>query len=304
MQRKYLTTSIIATKLTLVASGILFMAGCDPSPSNPGPTSTPIDSTVSVSELPPDSTNEPAKSSTPPTEEHGHKPGQHGGIMVSLGRDSYHIEAVIADDGTVRLYTLGNDESRVIDIESQSLKGYVKKIGSSDSKQIEFEPTPQDGDPPNRTSLFAGKLPEDLVGAPLDLTVPNIRISGERFRLGFQSVTESHASGANMPDAIGVDEERELYLVPQGRYTQADIDKNGKTVPSIKFKGIRSAHDMSPKSGDKVCPITETKANASFTWAVDGNEYQFCCPPCVDEFVRMAKESSDPLPTPDVYVKK
>ena len=31
--------------------------------------------------------------------EHGHIPGAHGGIMISLGRDSYHVEAVIDSSG-------------------------------------------------------------------------------------------------------------------------------------------------------------------------------------------------------------
>ncbi len=306
MQRKLFTSSLLATNLTLAAGGLLFLTGCNPPPNNPpnnpSPPSQPADSSAPSPEAS-SSANESATNATSPTEEHGHKPGQHGGIMVSLGRDSYHIEAVIESDGTVRLYTLGSDETRVIDIESQTLKGYVKKIGSSDSKQIDFEPTPQDGDAPSRTSLFSGKLPEELVGVPLDVTVPNIKISGERFRLGFQSVTESH-SDAEMPDAIDVEEEKALYLAPEGRYTQADIDKNGKTIPSIKFKGIRSAHDMNPKAGDKICPITETKANPNFTWTVDGNDYQFCCQPCIDEFVRMAKESKDPMPKPEEFVKK
>ncbi len=62
-------------------------------------------------------------------------PGAHGGIMVSLGRDSYHVEAVIDSEGAVRLYTLGKDESRVIAVESQTLNGFVKAEGDSDSKR-------------------------------------------------------------------------------------------------------------------------------------------------------------------------
>ena len=88
--------------------------------------------------------------------EHGHKSGEHGGIMVSLGRDSYHIEAVFEADGAVRLYTLGNDESRVIDVESQTLKGFFKIEGDTKANSIVFEASPQEGDAPNRTSLFIG----------------------------------------------------------------------------------------------------------------------------------------------------
>ena len=235
--------------------------------------------------------------------EHGHKSGAHGGIMVSLGRDSYHVEAVVESDGTIRLYTLGKDETRVIDVESQSMKGFVKAEGDADSKSIAFEPSPQDGDAENKTSLFVGKLPSELIGRKLDVTIPNIRIAGERFRLGFQSGQESHGDSPAMPDKLADDAERDLYLTPGGRYTAADVAANGNVTASQKFKGIKSAHDMNPKSGDRICPITETKANPKFTWIIDGKPYQFCCPPCIDEFLKTAKASSDPLPDPDSFVK-
>jgi YHS domain-containing protein len=70
-----------------------------------------------------------------------------------------------------------------------------------------------------------------------------------------------------------------------------------------KFKGIKSTHDMKPKAGDRICPITETKANPLFSWVIDGKSYQFCCPPCVDEFLKAAKASEAPLAPPESYVK-
>lgn len=285
---------------TTLATGLLVPAmGCRPAVTNPAEATAGGSSQAEAEQSP---IAADISVATENEELHGHKPGQHGGIIVSLGRDSYHIEAVIEDGGTVRLYTLGNDESRVIDIESQTLKGYVKQYGGSESRQIEFKPAPQDGDAANRTSLFVGNLPAELVGKQIDITVPNITISSERFRLGFTSFVDNHDD--DMPDAIGVEEERELYLASAGHYTDADIAANGNTIPSVKFKGIRSAHDMNPKPGDNICPITQTKANPKFTWVIDGNPYEFCCPPCIDEFVRMAKDSAEPMPTPDRFVKQ
>lgn len=234
--------------------------------------------------------------------EHGHKSGAHGGIMVSLGRDSYHVEAVVEKDGILRLYTLGKDETRVIDVDKQNLKGFVKIDGESSSQSFTLEPEPQEGDAPGRTSQFVGKLPKELWGMSLDVTVPNIVISGERFRLGFKSVANEHGEG--MPSKVGNDEERVLYLTPGGKYTEADIVANGRVTASQKFKGLRSAHDMFPKAGDKICPITETKANPTFTWVVDGKSYEFCCPPCVDEFVKAAKLTTDELKPPSEYIKR
>ncbi len=224
--------------------------------------------------------------------------------MVSLGRDSYHVEAVIDNEGTVRLYTLGKDESRVIDIESQSLNGFVKAEGDADSVTIAFEPSPQEGDSPGKTSLFVGRLPQQLVGRKIDVTIPNIRIDGERFRLGFTSGKDGHADEAGMPTKVANEAERKLYLTPGGRYTSADIAANGNMTASQKFKGIKSVHDMKPKVGDMLCPISGTKANPKFTWIIDGKPYQFCCPPCVDEYLTSAKASSEALPDPESFIKK
>jgi len=245
------------------------------------------------------STNASAESNT----EHGHKSGAHGGIMVSLGRDSYHIEAVVDSEGSIRLYTLGKDETRVSEVESQTLKGFIKADGDAESQSISFEPSPQEGDSEKMTSLFIGKLPSEFVGRKLDVTIPNIRIAGERFRLGFQSGQESHGDLPEMPDKLAASEEQDLYLTPGGRYTSADIAANGNVTATQKFKGVKSAHDMNPKEGDRICPITETKANPKFTWMIDGKPYQFCCPPCIDEFVKTAKAASDPLPEPDSFMK-
>jgi len=235
-------------------------------------------------------------------EEHGHKPGAHGGIMVSLGRDSYHAEAVFEKGGVLRLYTLGKDESRVIDVEKQTLKGFVKAEEDAEAQQFVLEAEPQDGDTESRTSQFVGTLPNGLWGKNLDVTVPNIVISGERFRLGFKSTPQLHDEG--MPEKIEDDEERQLYLTPGGKYTEADIKANGSTTATAKFKGIKSSHDLFPKPGDNVCPVTKTKANPKFSWIVDGKSYEFCCPPCVDEFVKTAKATPDEIKSPADYVKR
>lgn len=97
---------------------------------------------------------------------------------------------------------------------------------------------------------------------------------------------------------------RDLYLTPGGLYTEADIQANGNQLPSQKFRGVRPEHDFLPKAGDRICPVTRTKANPGYTWVIGGKEYLFCCPPCVEEFVTKAKKSTAPLPDPESYVKK
>ncbi len=285
----------------LLMSGIL-ITGCSDSSSTA--TSVPPAPEVSETSVPAIASSMASSPRSPvaDSEEHGHKSGVHGGIMVSLGRDSYHAEAVFEKGGTLRLYTLGQDETRVIDIEQQTLKGFVKIEGESSAQPFTLEPQPQEGDAAGRTSQFVGALPQGLGGLSLEVTVPNIVISGERFRLGFKSTPEQHEEA--MPSKLAADEERQLYIMPGGKYTAADIAANGGVTASVKFKGMKSSHDMFPKPGDKICPVTETKANPQFTWVVGGQSYEFCCPPCVDEFVKAAKETTEDLKPPTSYVKQ
>jgi len=103
---------------------------------------------------------------------------------------------------------------------------------------------------------------------------------------------------------VGSSKERELYLTPGGIYTAADIKANGNQLPTQKFRGVRVSHDLKPKPGDRICPITLTKANPGYTWVVGGKAYLFCCPPCVEEFVTKAKTDPAGIKAPEDYVKK
>ena len=116
------------------------------------------------------------------------------------------------------------------------------------------------------------------------------------------AVSSDHSGG--MPDGLSLVEARALYLVPGGLYTESDIKANGSITAYEKFKGAMSKHDAKPKPGDKVCPISMTKANPKFTWIIGGKAYEFCCPPCIDEFVATAKQSPGEIAEPSSYVKK
>ncbi len=280
----------------MAMSVVAFIGGCG----DRGAGSIPASHESAASTAPPPPAASPSLAVN--AEEHGHKAGAHGGIMISLGRDSYHAEAVFEKGGLLRIYTLGKDESRVIDVDKQTLKGFVKAEGDTDAQQFTLAAEPQDGDAEGRTSQFVGTLPKGLWGLSLDVTIPNIVISGERFRLGFKSKPAEHDEG--MPGKVSDDAERQLYLTPGGKYTAEDIKANGNVTATVKFKGLKSSHDMSPKLGDKICPITKTKANPDFTWIVGGKSYEFCCPPCVDEFVKMAKSMPDEIKPPEDFVKR
>lgn len=232
---------------------------------------------------------------------HHHAAGKHGGTIVSLGRDNYHVEAVFEKGGALRLYMLGKDESRVQEVEMQELTAYAKPEGG-ESVSFTLKAEPQPGDSEGKTSVFVGQLPEELRGKTVTVTIPSIRVGGERFRFNVTSAVDEHAAD-KMPAKVPDDAEAKLYLTPGGIYTVADIEANGNLTASQKFKGLRAVHDLKPKAGDKICPITLTKANPKFSWVVGGNTYEFCCPPCVDEFVTTAKETPKEIQEPEAYVK-
>jgi hypothetical protein len=248
----------------------------------------------------------PAAAPAPPAAEaeHGHKPSAHGGTVVAIGRDSYHAEAVFEKGGRLRLYTLGRDEARVQEVEARPLTAFAKSAGDTEAAEFTLAPEPQPGDAPGQTSRFTGPLPAGLAGKPVEVTVPNLAIGGERFRVSFASAAAEPTAGHDLPAKVTDDAERRLYLTPGGRYTAADIRANGAVTASEKFRGIMASHDMKPRPGDKLCPVTMTKANPKFSWVVGGAVYEFCCPPCVDEFVQTAKERPDEVLPPEEYRKK
>ena len=246
---------------------------------------------------------QPSGEATAGKTEHDHKPGTHGGIIVPIGRESYHAEAVFEQQGVLRLYLLGADESRVQEIERQSLTAYAKPVGGTETQSFALEAEPQDGDGTDKTSRFKGTLPMALQGQPVEITIPNIKLNGERFRLGFSSVAAKHTDDT-MPPELDDKASRELFLTSGGTYTAADIVANGNQTANQKFRNFTPSHDLKPKVGDKICPITLTKANPQCTWVVDGKTYEFCCPPCVEEFVKLAKEKPEEIKAPSEYVKR
>jgi hypothetical protein len=285
---------MLSTLLALAVVSTVVLVGCSESGKD-APASVSSDTTPSTQTA-------AKKADSEAMAEHAHKPGEHGGIIVEIGRDNYHAEAVFEKGGVLRLYMLGKNEAKIQEVESQSLTGYVKPEGGTEATSFVFRPVPQPGDAEGKTSQLVAKLPKELVGKNLEVTIPSIRIGNERFRLGFKSVSVPHDEG--ILDKISGQEEQQLYLTPGGKYTEADIKANGNVTASQKFKGVMSSHDRKPKTGDKICPITRTKANPKITWVVGGKTYEFCCPPCIDEFVKTAKEHPEEIKEPGSYVKK
>jgi hypothetical protein len=95
-------------------------------------------------------------------EEHPHKPGSHGGIIIPIGSDSYHAEAVIEKSGDFRLLMLGKDETRILEVDIQPVQAYVNVVGEPDAIPVDMPAVPQDGDAADKTSQFVGQLPVSI----------------------------------------------------------------------------------------------------------------------------------------------
>jgi hypothetical protein len=251
---------------------------------------------------------EPSAGDTPTAEagagrdgDHAHKPGQHGGTIVAIGQDNYHAEAVFAEGGLVRLYLLGKDEARIEEVELQDLTAYARAAGQTKAVEFTLKPAPRRDDSKGKTSVFEGTLPPQLRDRAVEVTVPTIRIGGGRFRFAFASPAPPEHG---MPRPAASAKARQLYLTPKGKYTEADIKANGAQTARQKYGDQMSAHDAHPRPGDRICPISQTKANPKFTWVVGGKTYQFCCTPCIDEFVKLAREKPDEIGEPGDYVQK
>jgi YHS domain-containing protein len=231
--------------------------------------------------------------------DHGHAEG-----IKAMG--DYHARILLEQEGQLRLFILGKDETKVARIETQEIKAHVRAAGAADAVSVVLKPEPQPGDPAGQTSQFVATLPEALRGKPLVVTA-RLTIAGEAYQPEFQTAAAAHDDHVAVPKGLTAalpDEIKQLYLTPGGKYTESDIQANGRVTAHEKYQGTKAAHDMKPKSGDRICPITQSKANARFTWVVDGKTYEFCCPPCIDEFVQTAKANPDEIKPPAEYVKK
>lgn len=235
-------------------------------------------------------------------EYHEHVFGEHGGVIISLGRDHYHAEVIFEKGSMIKLYMLGHNDSEVLEVPQQKLTAYVREAEKRDSTPIEFKPEPQAGDSKGMTSLFVTSLPDKMLGSDLVIVVPSITIEEKRYR--FSIVTAGLAKSAKMPEQVSDAKARELFLTPGGKYTQEDIEANGHLTAAQKYRNFHSAHNMSPEPGDRICPVTDTQANSACTWIVDGQAYEFCCPPCIEEFVARAKEHPEQIKPANKYVKE
>jgi len=228
------------------------------------------------------------KSNLGEDEEHSHLRGAMGGVIASLGRDRYHVEAVLQDDHLIALYVLTDDVTELKEVPQQFLTAYLKSPNLPMATVIGLQSDPLPGDPGNMTTRFTGELPESLRNQTVSMVVPGLQIDGQRFAARFEL---SSVVSNTMPTPATDEEAEQIYLTAGGLYTEADIEANGRQSAANKYRAFRAQHDPNPQPGDWICPITKTKANQQCSWIIQGQTYYFCCPPCIDEFLGLAKSN-------------
>lgn len=222
------------------------------------------------------------------------------GNVVTLGSGQYHAAFVIDGERTLRLFTLGADATRVVTVPEQVVTVYVREGNRMESAMVAMIPKRQAGDEPGRTSQFVGELPETLESTRLEIEIPALAFGYDRFRVTARIGDSEHTG---MPRQLGAASERQLFLTSGGAYTEQDIAANEWKVPSEVYHEFVAEHEANPAAGERLCPITNTKANSDCVWTINGESYEFCCPPCIGELVKQAKERPDLLRPPESYVK-
>lgn len=224
---------------------------------------------------------------------------------------NFHVEAQLDRTGTVLFYIYGTTEKEMLPIPTMEAEAGMEAqavLVGEDSMTISLKPKPFSTDPKYHSSRFVGRfarrLDQQEVG--LNLSVP---IEGRTYRLQWRpenlrmGMLRAAHSETVMPQAASMDEAQKLFLTPGGLYTSADIAANDATTAAEKYKGLMAQHNMSPAPGSPICPITETASDKRFKWIVGGKDYLFCCPPCIEEFVKRAKVRPESVNPPDSYVQ-
>lgn len=237
----------------------------------------------------------------PPADSHGHPPPPHAGQVVTFkaGAAHYHVEFVVEPTGRVRVYPLDESAARPLPVEARPLVLSVEGPAAGDPTPVMLRPV-AGSEPAGTTTQFVGRLPARAISGRMTVRFTEFKVNGERYR--FEFVWDSPV-GEDAFRAAYRDEQRRIFLSPGGKYLDADIRDNGGLSADAKFAAAAATHDHAPKPGDRVCPVSGFKAEAAIAWVVGRERYVFCCQPCIDEFVLLAKERPDEVRSAEKYVR-
>jgi YHS domain-containing protein len=239
-----------------------------------------------------------------PEDDHSdHSNGPHGGNVIDFG--PHHVELVV--DHTAKkatVYILDVTIKNAVPIAVEKLQFSVK----TPQFQVDLLADPLPGETKEKASRFSAVHENFAKKQDFEGTLSGM-LDGKPYLGDFEGKDHKDGDKHGKHDVApitddGLARERDLFLKPGGIYTTADIAANGNTIPSLKYKGISWEHADDLKSGDKICPITVNKADPKCTWIVNGKTYEFCCTPCLDKFVKWAKQDPTKIKAPEDYIQK
>jgi len=242
-----------------------------------------------------------------------HKEGPNGGTVFDLGK--HHAEFTVDHDKKECMVVVLNGDEKNIKPLAVAAKEFTLTTKEAKTKAGKVVPPmtitllPKDAKD-GKASKFVGTDPGIGNVAEFAGTVIG-EIDGKPSSGEFKEEEHDEKKALGAKDEHGraviaapEGEEAEIYLKPGGIYTAADIKANGDTTVSVKYKDLKVLHDLKPVVGDRLCPVTLTKANPKLKWVIGGKTYTFCCPPCVEELVTLAKTNPEEVKAPETYIKK
>lgn len=237
----------------------------------------------------------------PLADSHGHPPSPHSGQVVTFkaGATHYHVEFVVDPTGWVRVYPLDETATKPLPVEARPLVFSVERPTTGEITPVMLRPVTE-SEAAGTTTLFVGRLPARAISGRLTVRFTEFKVRGERYRFDF--VWDSPI-GEEAFRAAYRDEQRRVFLSPGGKYSEADIRDNGGLSAGEKFSASAPMHDHTPKLGDRICPVSRFKADSMTSWIIGGQHYAFCCQPCIDEFVLLAKEKPEDVQPAARYIR-
>jgi YHS domain-containing protein len=217
--------------------------------------------------------------------DHDHpETGPHGGPLAEWGKEEYHAELVIDRAGKqATVYILDGTAKKAPKISHEKITDVkIAVVGKLDTfVKLEHDAKKSD----DKGIAYVGT--HEMFAKP-----------GERkFNINWK--VEGEAGGGDVTYAPKL----AIALTPKGKYTEDDIKKNGSITPMEKYAKLKHIGGE-PAVGDTICPDSKEKANPECVWVIQGQTYAFCCPSCINSFLKVAQNEPEKVKDAKEYVFK
>ena len=217
--------------------------------------------------------------------DHPHEIGPHGGIIVAAieGEPHYHVEFVVENNGRTTLFTYGSDTKHPLEVLAEVFVAEIRTPSDGSFTTVVFRPHVGVDDMRDRTSRFIGRIPPSFVGNDLRIAIPTFNMGERKVAIAFDFNKKQWANESSREAQAF---ERQVLLKAKGdRYTEFDIEANGRITASDKYGSVQVAHKTKADLNEVACPVSKLQADSRLAWVIAGKELHFCCVSCIIEFV-------------------